>query len=207
MISLELEKLHQTHWNNYSHQFNLTTNEGCGKYTEHWVNYAQSYGWSKVGHLKKNVGQTQYNGHANDAFLYADGTGNPNGLYQSVDLIGSAESTNPNDPPHIFWGVDIPRYTDVDWLATPNSNPTPINMVPWMGYDENSFQKLKQQLAYDYGRRPQGADFDVTVWSARVFHSWYMGPDKTPLGQDAAIKRHRPEWCEALGIPVDNYWV
>ena len=34
-----------------------------------------------------------------------------------------------------------------------------------------------------------------------------MGPDKKPLGLDAAIKRHRPEWCAALGIPVDNYWV
>jgi hypothetical protein len=30
-----------------------------------------------------------------------------------------------------------------------------------------------------------------------------MGPEKTPLGLNAAIKKHRPEWCAALGVPVD----
>lgn len=75
-------------------------------------------------------------------------------------------------------------------------------MVPWVGYDEGSFQELKRQLAYDYARRPQGADWDVTVWAARVLHSATMGPERVPLGQVAALAKHRPEWCGALGVAV-----
>lgn len=203
MIPTQLEELHRTFWNNFNSQFNLSTNEGCGKYTEGWVKYAQNHGFSKVGHLKKNPSQTQYNGHAVDAFLYADGTDNDEGLFQAVDLIGGAEGPNPT----INWGVDIPRYTIKDWLKEPSSGgnqPIP-QTVPWVAYDENSFQRLKNMLSYDYARRPQMADFDVSVWSARVFHSAYMGPERIPLGLDAAINKHRPEWCAALGVPVDNY--
>lgn len=208
MIPTQLKSLHETHWNTFAFNYNLTNNEGCGLYTEHWVKFAQNNGYTKVGHLKKNPGQTQYNGHANDAFLYADGQDNPNELYQAVDIIGAAESTDPNNPPRINWGIDIPRYTDSDWLSDPNSGggTNPIQTVPWVGYNEQGFQRLKNQLAYDYGRRPQNADFDVTVWAARVFHSQYMGPLGVPLGEEVAIRKHRPEWCAALGISVDNHW-
>lgn len=210
-IPTQLEQLHRGHWGLFSVNFDLTTNEGCGLYTEHWVRYAQSFGYSKVGHLKKNPGQTQYNGHANDAFLYREAASVENPLYQAVDIIAAAESTDPNNPPRINWGVDIPRYKDSDWLSEPNGgsqpnlNPNPT--VPWSGYNENDSKTLRQQLAYDYGRRPQAADFDVVVWAARVFHSQYMGPDGKPLGFEGAMKKHRPEWCSALGIPVDNHWL
>lgn len=207
MIPTELEQLHREHWNDFSRAFDLTHNKGCGEYTEHWVKFAQDRRWSKVGHLKKNPGQTQWNGHANDAFLYREPASETNPLYQAVDIIGAAESTDPSNPPRINWGVDIPRYKDSDWLESPNSNPIPQpNLVPWVSYDENGFQALKKTLAYDYARRPQGADFDVSVWAARVFHSAYMGPDKTPLGLDAALRKHKPEWCAALGVPVDDYY-
>jgi hypothetical protein len=96
-----------------------------------------------------------------------------------------------------------------DWLEKPNQGGEGGEhdfMVPWVPYDENSFQTLKKQLAYDYGRRPQQADFDVTVWAARVFHSQYFGPEGKPLGFDIAMRKHRPEWCAALGVPVDDHW-
>jgi hypothetical protein len=88
-------------------------------------------------------------------------------------------------------------------MAEPASAPVD-DMVPWVGYDENGFNELKRQLAYDYARRPQGADFDVSVWAARVFHSAYMGPEKTPLGLVAAVDRHQVEWCAALGVSVKD---
>lgn len=189
-------------FNANAHKYDLTTSEGCGQYNEALV-VALRIKDTKWGLLKKNPGQTQYNGHGIDIIIYALPFEGDTKL-RSIDILGDAESINA----HPIWLPDsVARYTIADWLATPNGNPVPVNMVPWVAYDENSFQKLKATLAYDYGRRPQGADFDVTVWSARVFHSAYMGPDKKPLGLDAAIKRHRPEWCAALGIPVDSNWM
>lgn len=205
MIPSQLEQLHRDFWGISHFQFDLTTNEGCGKYTETWVKYAQNHGYSLVGHLRKNPSQTQYNGHANDAFLYADGSDNPGELFQAVDLIGAAESTDPMNPPHINWGVDLPRYTIKDWMKEPGqaSNPT---TVPYVAYNENGFQRLKKMLAHDYARRPQGADYDVSVWAGRYFHNCYMGPTGTPLGEDGALKRIKPELCASLHIDVDNYY-
>lgn len=209
MIPAQLKQLHNEHWQLFAHGYDLTEQSGCGEYTEHWVSYAQSFGWDKVGHLKKHGSQTQYNGHAIDAFLYADGDGNPNELFQSVDIIANAESKPPysdsHRPPSIGWNVDIPRYTISDWMKEPNQEPGPVpNTVPWVGYNEQQFQFLKRQLAYDYARRPQGVDFDVIVWAARTFHNAYMGPEGKPLGEDAGLQRAQKEWCAALGVPVKD---
>jgi hypothetical protein len=173
----------------HAHEFDLTQNDGCGFYTETLIRHLRALGYVKVGHLKKNPSQTQFNGHANDAFLYRQG--DPI-LYRAVDIIGSAEAKPPYTPtnpaPHKNFGIDEPRYQDSDWMAEPNSSPQPgPKMV---------------QLAYDYARRPQGADFDVTVWSARTFHNAYMGPEGTPLGEKAGMERAQKEWCAALGVPV-----
>ncbi len=197
-IPADLEKLNIQFWLNTSHAYDLTTRNGCGQYTEAWVLYAKGHGYPKCENLRKNPGQTQYRGHAIDAFLYTDGEGNPQGLYQAIDIIGGAEGENPK----INWGVDIPRYTDSDIWHEPTSN----NMVPWVAYDEQGFGLLKTQLDWDYSRRPQGPDYDVSVWAARVFHSQYMGPAAKPLGFVESMKKHRPEWCAALQVPVDNHW-
>lgn len=191
----------------HNQSYDLSTNEGCGKYTETFVTEMRMTN-NKVFHLKKNPGQTQYNGHANDTILYKDALTDFN-LYSAVDIIGNAEQHKPwlptpggNEPPLGQWIVDIPRYTDADLMLI-GSTPNPTtNKVPWVSYDEKGFQQLKNLLAFDYGRRPQNADFDVSVWAARVFHSAYMGPEKNPLGFDAALTKHRPEWCAALGVPV-----
>lgn len=210
MIPTELRQLTDAFFDSNAHKFDLTENSGCGQYMESLIPYCQTHGYPKVGFLKKNPGQTNYNGHANDAFLYADGTDNPNGLYQAVDVITSAESKPPygpgHNPPSKGWSVDEPRYTLKDWSKEPNSNPTPIAVVPYVPYNENGFQRLKNMLAHDYNRRPQGADFDVSIWAGRYFHNCYMGPNGTPLGEDGALHRIKPELCGALGIPMDNYY-
>ena len=200
VIPDQLQSIHLEFWNAHASKFDMTHASGCGLYVEAWVIYAQDNGYPRVGHLIKNPGQTQYNGHAVDAFLYNE----PDPvLLRAVDIIGAAESTDPNNPPRPNWGVDIPRYTQDDWSANaPGESSGGTGTVPWMAYDENSFQKLKDALAFDYGRRPQEADFDVTIWAARVFHSAYMGPSGVPLGLDAAIDKHRPEWCAALGVTL-----
>lgn len=198
----DLEVFNKEFWNQYAARYDMTTQQGCGEYTEAWVESAKEM-FPKVENLKKNPGQTQYNGHAIDAFLYAEPFSETNHLYQAVDIIAAAESTDPANPPKVNWGEDEPRYTAADIWHGDTGNGSTGDSVPWMPYDENSFQSLKSILAYDYGRRPQAADFDVSVWAARVFHSAYMGPNKQPLGLQAAIAKHRPEWCEALGVPLD----
>jgi hypothetical protein len=85
-------------------------------------------------------------------------------------------------------------------------NPTPVpqpNMVPWVGYNEQGFERLKRMVRHDYERRPQGPDYDVSVWAGRFFHNCYMGPEGKPLGEQGALK---PELCASLKIPVDNYY-
>lgn len=209
-IPLELDQIHRDFFAARSGEFDLSHAEGCGKYTEAWVRYAQAVGYPKVGHLKKNPSQTQYAGHAIDAFLYNEPASETEPLLQAVDIIARAEAkppyTSANPAPAANWGVDIPRYTEADWMENPGDGGEgggeSDNVVPWTAYNEQGFEELKRQLAFDYGRRPQAADFDVTVWAARVFHSCYMGPSGTPLGMEAALLKHRPEWCAALGVPV-----
>lgn len=195
-IPADLEQLCRDFWDDNNSKYDLSHAEGCGKYTEAFVQHAKNNGFDSCENLKKNPGQTQWNGHAVDAFLWAEPFSETNSLYQACDIIAAAESPDAN----FNWGLDEPRYTAADiWHGTSQSD----DLVPWQPYDENSFQALKNQLAHDYGRRPQAADFDVSVWAARVFHSAYMGPEKEPLGLDAAITKHRPEWCAALGVPLD----
>lgn len=207
VIPEELANFNNSFWMSNSQNFDMSTNDGCGQYTESWVASARAHGFNKVGHLKKNPGQTQYNGHANDAFLYNEP--DPT-LLRAVDIIFAAEATPPYSPsnpaPNINFGVDIPRYTVADWMPVPNGGPTPTKQVPWVAYNEQGFQRLKNMLAHDYGRRPQGADFDVSVWAGRYFHNCYMGPNGTPLGEQKALEKIKPELCAALNIPMDNYY-
>lgn len=179
----------------HSHEYNMMNSDECGRYMEAAIPYVRAKGFPKVGFLLYNGGGTKYNGHRIDSFLYDEVT--ENGKLGSVDVIASAES----DHAAKGWSSDEPRYAHSDWSATvPNA--TPSNMVPYVAYDENGFQEMKRTLAYDYARRPQGADFDVSVWAARTFHNAYMGPEKTPLGMPAGLSRARNEWCAALHVSV-----
>lgn len=128
--------------------------------------------------------------------------GDPDDPENVIDCVAGAGGPNPS----VTWQIT----NSTGYWHNPYSFSTyynygddsPEGYVPWVQYDENGFQELKRQLAYDYARRPQGADFDVSVWAARVFHSCYMGPEKEPLGMEAALVKHRAEWCAALGVPV-----
>jgi hypothetical protein len=204
-----LQTLTDQFFKDYALEYDMAHANECGKYMEALVPHCQKNGFPKVGQLRKNPGQTQYNGHAIDALAYDLG----NNLTHAVDCIARAEQPHPwvseggtNQDPGPNFSEDTTAYkTDTDWLEKPGEPPMD-DVVPWVAYDENGFQNLKLQLDYDYGRRPQGADFDVSVWAARTFHSCYMGPEKEPLGMNNALVKHRAEWCQGLKINVDNHW-
>lgn len=196
--------LSKTFFTDHSKEYDLAEAAECGRYTEAFVKFARGVD-PKIGHLIKHGG-TQYNGHAIDAVLYPVG----GGVYHSVDIIGSAEQPHPwnseggsNHPDPSGQWSEYPdhAYTAADWTAEPVSNPG-VKMVPYVPYNENGFQRLKNMLAHDYARRPQGADFDVSIWSARFFHNHYMGPEGTPLSEQVALERVKAELCPALHIPL-----
>ncbi len=191
----ELKPKCDAFWNANAHKYDTAHKDGCGQYIEALIPHLRSLGYSKVGYLKKTGSGTQYNGHSIDGFLYREG--DPT-LYRHVDVIAGAEAPGAS----AGFGIDIPRYTDSDWYPVATSTPPSTGMVPWVPYDENGFQELKRQLAYDYARRPQGPDYDVSVWAARTFHNSYMGPNKVPMGFTAGLEKARAEWCAALGVPV-----
>lgn len=206
-IPFSLKILSDKFFLDHGHKYDMAHADECGEYMEAFVVHAKTIGYSDVKHLKKNPGQTQYNGHAIDAFLYTVPE-LPSGLFRACDIINSAEAKPPYGPhnpaPSAGWSPDIPRYTMADiWI--PGSVPTP-KTVPWVAYDENGFQRLKKMLAHDYARRPQGADFDVSIWAGRYFHNCYMGPDGIPLGEQKALEKIKPELCSALSISNDGYY-
>lgn len=78
----------------YKHgKFDLTTKEGCGKFTEACCTNLHEYHHTAWGHVRKNPGQNQYNGHAVDAvmLLIDDLDGTKAGIY---DIIVSSESSS-----------------------------------------------------------------------------------------------------------------
>lgn len=88
-------------------QFNLTTHDGQGAFVDAVV-IALHLRDPRWGHLKKNPGQTQLHGHAEDAALYLSDTP---GQSIAVDFIVGAGGPNPR----VGWNPDIPRYSRADW--------------------------------------------------------------------------------------------
>ncbi len=93
--------------------YDLHTEEGQGRFVDDAVTalHAHDMRW---GHLKKNPGQSNIHGHAEDATLYLADTG----LSSAVDFIAGAGGANPSPT----WQVDIPRYSPSDWYA-PEDHP------------------------------------------------------------------------------------
>jgi hypothetical protein len=222
MVPLGLKTLTDAFFLDNAHRFDMAHADECGRYMEELVPYAQTHGWPKVGFLRKNPGQTQYNGHAIDALAYDLG----NNLTHAVDVIGNAEQPHPwksedpingKDDPKANFGEDMATAykTDKDWLKTPQSGtqPTPVPVVPWAPYwGDPSSDKITRTFMYDYSRANQSLNPGFGRWLNRCLHSAYMGPEGKPLGPDAALARHRPELCQALGgldpnVPVpDNFF-
>lgn len=106
--------------------FNLSTPLGTGEFTDAVV-CALNQVDPNWGHLRKNPGQTQLHGHAEDAALYrVEG-----GLSIAVDFIGGSGGPNPQPG----WIADSPRYTADFWFpphncgAAPEPTPQPAPVV------------------------------------------------------------------------------
>lgn len=217
-IPSELKKLADNFFADRSDEFDLSTNEGCGKYTEAFVRFAQISGYPKVGHLRKTGGQTQYNGHANDAFLYKEV--NEDGLMRAVDIIGNAEAKPPytpsNQPPKSFFGIDEPRYKVSDWMAEPadlgdgDTGGSPSVKFPGyesLGGDGLIRKELGRAYAYDAQRAGQTKiNAGTVIWPWRVAYDSFFeivvhGKDATSSVKEI-VEKQRKDWCRSMGINV-----
>lgn len=203
-LNQNVKPLFNAFFDAHAHEYDLTHNDGCGKYTEAAVAHVQ-ISFPKVGHLKKNPVQTQYNGHANDAFLYREG--DPT-LYRAVDIIGAAESTDPSNPPRKNFGIDIPRYEDKDWLAKPGTSQPPVQQFP--GYEELGGDQLCRvmvgmPLQADYLQAGKPLDDGSVVWTNRTvydaLHFIFVEKQKPEEAYRNSAFKHRPEWRKELGLP------
>ena len=179
-----------------SHKYNFLTHQGCGTYTEDLVRECLQPLDPNWGLLEYHGNGTKYNGHRIDSILYRI-PDEGDALLSSTDVIKDAETDHASSG----WSRDEPRYTEAHWMKTPPSS-TPTGMVPWVAYNEQGFNELKRTLAYDYARRPQGPDYDVSVWAARTFHNAFMGPNKVPMGMTDGMNKARAEWCAILQVAV-----
>jgi hypothetical protein len=87
----------------------LSTHEGCGEFTEDCCTELHERNSQWWGHIRKNPGQNQYNGHAVDALMLATGEGA--GIY---DIIH--DSVAPSASPQYIWkgppDLDLWYYDD-----------------------------------------------------------------------------------------------
>lgn len=217
MVPQEVKWLADAFFLSHSDEYDLSSQEGCGKYTEAFVEEAQHKGFKRVGHLRKHGSQTQYNGHAVDAILYREAVGEF-GLYQAIDLIGDAES----DHARSNFGIDIPRYKDSDWMEKPDSaSSEPVNVFPFyeaLGGDSTARNLLGKVMLADWreaGRledaphkagndRKVVIDDGFVVWTFRTLYDalYDVVVHKTD-GVEAvnkSISKHRSEWRKELGL-------
>lgn len=189
---------------NYSHVprklydtglFSLRTEEGQAAFTDAVV--AALHGLDeRWGHLKKNPGQTAVHGHGEDSALYLS---DEPGQSQAVDFIGGAGGPNPLPA----WQVDIPRYSESDWLDPTEHGqtvivaPPPAPQFPYP--DENTagkaFQARVKQAYTDAGRAfPDPNDQDAF----RHFQRFGYSSHEMPAEQ--AADKHVKELRAQLGV-------
>jgi hypothetical protein len=142
------------------------------------------------GHLRKNEGQTQIHGHAEDAALYLSPIA---GQSTAVDFITGAGGANPT----IGWGVDEPRYSPSDWLDPANHGGNPEPPPTQYPYPDEptlvrAYQDLVKATYAEAGRTfPDPNDSDAFRWFSRYGYKCRTMPE--PEAADTTIAELRAE--------------
>lgn len=188
-------------------QFDFRTHKGCGEFTEGCVNYLRQFDLN-VGHLRKYGSATQWNGHAIDAINYHDVTRD---TYQSVDLLGNAETANATPQ----WVIQEVYYTANEWylISEPIPEPEPPHVCPppfvMPGYENLGGDALCRELvgvplAADYKAANQSMNDGSVVWTNRTVYDALAFIVNDKMEPRAAYikscEKRRPEWRRALGL-------
>lgn len=129
-----------------------------------------------------------------------------------IDVVLGAGGTNPQPT----WGITnttgayvnpTTKNTYYDYGSGGGTNPKPEPPKPKLpSYEElggdASGVKVGNYLFHDYARAGSTGDPGMGVWFNRVMYDAISGIEKS---YDDSIAKHRPGWCQGLGIPVDDY--
>jgi hypothetical protein len=172
----------------------MHTHEGLAQFTEAVVQALHKHD-PRWGHLRKNPGQTQINGRAEDAALYLEDTG----LSQAIDFVAGANTSAARPA----WQPDTPRYGKADWIdpdggtyvpvphpggttpvPPPAPKPDPIPPYP----DEPTFwAQHEKDVVAAYASVGRTIDSQSFRWFTRVMY-------------DIVAKRMKPEEAAALHL-------
>lgn len=194
----DFEEINRQFFKNNAQRFNFISKEDCGKYTEELLLLLRNKD-KNFFHLRKYGTQTQYRKHAIDVIAYDNRGEDEGSAIMEVDILGSAESADA----YPSWQVRDTFYKPTD-LMHPDDIDTSVNtekVIPWRPYwgDKNS-DKITRTLMFDYVRGNQLLNPGMGRWLNRTLHSAFLGPEGKPLGEEAALNKHRPEWCAILGL-------
>ena len=103
-------------------QFNLATHDGCGLFTEECCKQLHNRNNQMWGHIKKNPGQNQYNGHAVDALMLLAGEGNGiwDIIHDSVSPNATPQYIYKGEPEPDLWYYPMPEAGDYALALTRN---------------------------------------------------------------------------------------
>lgn len=175
-----------------SGSWSFTTIEGYGLFTEACVSALHGVD-ARWGHLRKNPGQTQYNGHAANAALYLS---DAPGQSQAVDFIRL--ELPPPPTPTLRWLVDEPRYSASDWFAPEPVTPCLLGCSLFWGMAgvRSHLERLLPNL--EWITSALGADYVRTF--AVVGGDLFNGADPW---RDAGSFIAWPDWSRLLGQYTD----
>lgn len=205
-------------FNDHAHEYDLGTNEGCGEFTIAFKRMAEKID-PRIKLLKKNPGQTQYKGVANDAILYID---EPSGMNFAVDIIGRAEQPHPwkseggnNDNPEGQWSLDSERRYPANYgidnpinnsipVPTPAPTTNPFPSYNSLGDDAFWRNEIGAAITADYAEAKQEMNDGSFVWMAQTMYDamyYIVVEGLTPKSAaDRSRNKHRPLWRAALGL-------
>lgn len=161
------------------------------------------------GCLSKTPGETNVDGFAEDAICF---TSNPADLENVVDLVNGAGA-----PGASIGGAVKPRRTNNLWVKPVKLSdadmlylrmgipeppvPQPPAHKPYPG--DPVWDAVGATLFADYARGGQAPNPQMGRWFGRTIWDATAGDETGKVYTvDDSIKKHRPEWCGALGIPV-----
>jgi hypothetical protein len=177
-----------------SGDYDLKTHSGQAAFVDAAVRALHTAN-AKWGHLKKNPGQTNVHGHAEDAALYKL----PDNQAQAVDFIAGAGGPNPKP----YWNVDSngPIYTHADWLDPADHDgppaPPPPQYPPYP-QPEDQVDGAGVFLFSDFAQAGQAPNPQMFRFAFRVAYSWLT---KEVPDLPASVAKHRQEWRALLGLP------
>ncbi len=178
--------------------FDLRKHEGQGAFVDAVVTVLHGID-NNFGHLKKNRGQSQLHGHAEDAALYKQG----DGTAYAIDFIQGAGGENPRPTFQIQSGPDAHVYQDSDWLSPDTHGSVTVVSAPEtpsFGYpDENTVgKKFLEELKAAYG--DAGRKFPDKNDKDAYWHFARYGYSAGRMPAEHAVAKHISELRDQLGV-------